>query len=181
MSRRVPLPTLVLALAASGCGPSYHPVSGVVKLDGEPVARADVALVSEDGLKTYTGFTDSSGAFTIQSGPKPGAIAGTYKVTVTQAPDDPAARNMDPTPGGADYTKYMIKQQKEDSKTSAPKTPMPGMMPGMIPGGPGGVKANRDNVLPPVYASVKTTPLTVTVPVAGGQVALDLKGDGKKK
>lgn len=167
MTRRVTLPAFALVLAAlGGCGPSYHPVSGVVKLDGTPVDGATVTLVSDDGIKTYTGFTGADGTFTIASGPKPGAIAGTYKVTVVKHAKVEGGENM--TPGGADYMKHMQKDAKIDKKAVGP-------MPGVMPGTKAGSKGDPDNLLPQVYSSTTSTPLTAKVPVDGGQLVLDLK------
>lgn len=73
---------------ASGCGQrtvryEMLPVEGVVTLEGEPLANAEVLFDSVDGPRGF-GLTDEAGRFTVitrQYGP--GLPAGTYKVFVT--------------------------------------------------------------------------------------------------
>jgi len=170
MARSVCLPALGLGLAlvAGGCGPSHHPVSGVVKLDGNPVAGATVNLISENGTKSFSGFTDSSGAFTV-GGEKEGAVAGTYKVTVYKSTPVPDADKM--SPGSPEYLKQMQKEFKDGGGKVGPTTGP------WMPPPPSKDKANAGpkSELPGVYASPSSTPLTATVPVPGGQLVLDLK------
>ena len=173
MTRRVTFPALAFtfALTVGGCGPSYHSVNGVVKLDGTPVPGATVTLVSDDGTTTYAGFTDDSGAFNVVGADSKGVLAGTYKVAVVKTPSVPGGENM--TPGGTDYLKYM---QKETPKAAAGAGTGPPPPPGMMmPGKKGAAGAKSSNELPEVYASVTSTPLTTKVPVEGGQLVLDLK------
>jgi hypothetical protein len=166
MTRRVSPLALLVALAAGGCGPTYHPVSGVVKLDGSPVAGATVTLISDDGLKSYSGFTDAAGAFTV-SGDKPGALAGNYKVTVTKVTPVAGAEGM--SPGNPEYMKLMMKEHKEAGGGKA------GAMPGMATMSPAGKAAGPKTELPVAYATPQSTPLTAKVPVEGGQLVLELK------
>ena len=87
MTRWLPLLIFVAALLPlSGCGKKLTPVSGVVTLDGKPVADATVTFVSDDGKYTSTGATDESGNFALSSGAGPGAYEGNYKVTVAKYP-----------------------------------------------------------------------------------------------
>jgi hypothetical protein len=62
--------TLSLAAAFIGCGGGERTVvTGSVKLDGQPLAGAEVRFVAEGnnpGLGVATARTDESGAFTIQ-------------------------------------------------------------------------------------------------------------------
>lgn len=169
-----------LAFPALGCGGKYVDVKGVVKLDGKPVEGATVTFVTEDGAKSYSGFTNASGEFTLTGDSRSGAPPGTYKVTVVKTAKVGGAEQM--TPGGEDYIKHMKDEQKADAKGGAPKTLMPGMpgvkgMPGMPampgPGLPG--QAGPRTELPAVYATAGTTPLTVTVNSDTQNVQLDLK------
>lgn len=159
-------------LGLAGCGPGLVPVSGVIKLDGAPVEGATVTFVSEDGVKTFSGTTDSSGAFSLGSGnsARPGALPGNYKVTVVKTPKVQGAEAM--SPGNPDYLKQMQKEQKEAAKSGMPKTPMPGMpMPRPV-GMPGsGVRSE----LPTVYAALPTTPLSARVPSDTQPLVIELK------
>ena len=106
---------------ASGCGPSTTDVKGVVKLDGKPVKGATVTFVSDDGKRSYSGFTDGEGNFTLVSGNnKSGVASGTYKVTVVKGPDVPASVD----PSSPDAMKAMQQGSKAganaDSKRKGP-------------------------------------------------------------
>jgi hypothetical protein len=147
-------------VALTGCGSGYSPVSGTVKLDGAPVEGATVTFVSEDGSRTYSGFTDASGNFSLQSGEKPGALAGNYKVTVVKTQAVPGAENM--APGGDAYLKQMMPKQKKAGSSTNPAVAVGAAAPG------------AKSELPTQYATVATTPLTATVP-ASDPVMLELK------
>jgi len=121
-------------------------------------------FVSEDGNRSYTGFTDAAGKFSLAAGEKPGATAGTYKVTVMKTPKVAGAESM--APGNPDYLKHMEKEGKDAAKTSGPGKMMMPKMP--TPGS--AVKSE----LPAVYATTATTPLSAKVP-SDGAVKLDLK------
>jgi hypothetical protein len=97
MTARALVLTLGL-LAVSGCGasargPTTYPVTGEVKLNGAPVAGADVAFTVQDqggGATPAQAVTDASGRFEVATMfdqgkiTKPGMTAGEYAVTVTQ-------------------------------------------------------------------------------------------------
>lgn len=92
------LPVL-LVVALAGCGKIRPlPVSGIVKLDGQPVQGAVVTFHPEQGSgRVASGTTDSEGRFaltTLESGD--GAFPGDYKVTVqySEGVVGPAASNM---------------------------------------------------------------------------------------
>ena len=164
-----PLITLAL-LAGTGCGPSVVKVKGVVKLDGSPVDGATVTFMSEDGKTTYSGFSDSSGTFTL-NGPdgKPGVPAGTYKVTVVK---HAAMTGGDAAgAGSADAMAMMKKSADEAAKTNMPGKGM--MMPGMPRAG--GAGGHEKSELPLVYASAEKTPLSVKVPPPSDPVQIELK------
>jgi hypothetical protein len=168
MPRRAASFTLIAAalVTLNGCGPKLHPVSGTVTLDGSPVEGAAVTFISDDGKKTFAGQTDASGNFTIYSGEKPGATAGTYKVLVTKA----KKIEGDMTPGSADYMKQMASQAKDQIKkdTGGPFIP-----------GSGKTATAPKGELPPMYSAAGTTPFSATVPVSG-PLTLDLKGAAPK-
>lgn len=95
--RRQPLYSAVFAVCGAalvGCSkkgaPKFDlvPVSGVVKVDGQPVAEATVAYyfagTPPTGYFGSAGITDSHGHYELRSGTTPGALAGSYKVTVSR-------------------------------------------------------------------------------------------------
>jgi hypothetical protein len=82
---------LIICLTA-GCGKSgvppkigVVPIKGTVKLDGKPVAGADVVFVSASSPTSFVGKTNDAGAYELQ-GAAGGATAiqGTYKVTISR-------------------------------------------------------------------------------------------------
>lgn len=87
----------VLGIGLSGCGPSYpetFPVSGVVRLAGEPVAGAAVVFTPDEGQQA-TGTTDSSGRFelsTFRLGD--GALPGSHRVTVAKTTVDAGGKTV---------------------------------------------------------------------------------------
>jgi len=84
---------LCIALIASGCksDPAVVPVSGVVKLDGKPLAKATVEFqpaplpnsIEAAGPSSF-GTTDDSGAYSLMliGRDVPGAIVGEHKVII---------------------------------------------------------------------------------------------------
>ena len=180
--RRV-IVTLMFSLAAlgfSGCGEKPVPVNGIVTLDGKPVEGATVTFGTDDGKRSYGGFTDASGAFSLSGGGVLGALPGTYKVTVTKSKKIEGSDGMEA--GNSDAMKQMEKMAKESKGSNkGPGGMMPGKMgPGMAPGGmmPGGgtgVVAPPKSELPSVYATMKSTTLTVTVPAPNLPITLELK------
>jgi len=65
--------------------PATVPASGVVTLDGVPVAQASVVFVADVGTYHATGVTDATGNFKLQAFPdREGALPGWYKVQVSK-------------------------------------------------------------------------------------------------
>ena len=64
------------------------PISGTVKLDGEPVSGATVAFTFDgkppEGFVSAGAITDSTGKYVLRSGDKTGAPPGRYKITVSK-------------------------------------------------------------------------------------------------
>ena len=155
---------------ASGCGPSTTDVKGVVKLDGKPVKGATVTFVSDDGKRSYSGFTDGDGNFTLVSGNnKSGVASGTYKVTVVKGPEVPTSLD----PGSPDAMKAMQQGSKAganaDSKRKGPGGIL--MPPAPSGGGGGGIKSE----LPAIYATAKSTPISIKIPPDTQPISIDLK------
>ena len=167
------LTAFTLLLPLTGCGKKLTPVTGVVTLDGKPVAGASVTLVSEDGKDNPTALTDDSGNFTVESRDGPGAHPGNYKVVVAKYPKvEGAVSPADQEAGKVDkdYAKQMMKEADagKAGKAGAAKT-RPGMP---MPGG-SSVGSGAKSELPEVYASSEKTPLTIKVP-ADGPIKLEL-------
>jgi len=160
---------LFAILGVTGCGPNLKPVTGVVKLDGNPVEGATVSFVSDDGKNVFTGFTDASGNFKLANAEnKEGVAPGSYKVTVVKRPNMGGEAMM---PGSPEYMKQMEKESKEGGgKKSGPGAMM---MPGAM--AKGSLQGGEKSDLPNVYSSASTTPLTVTVPPPSQPVVLELK------
>jgi len=169
-------------VGTAGCGSGFSPVQGVVTLVGNPLEKATVSLVSEDGKTTFSGVTDTSGTFTIASGEQPGAPSGTYKVIITKFKSALDGEGMNPTDPG--YMKAMEKQGKELSKNSNVKAQMagkkgPGAMMAVMAPGKGNVTPAAKMEVPMVYTSFSSTTLSVKVPLDSSPVKFDLSG-GKK-
>jgi hypothetical protein len=94
----------VVLLCALGCGgPQFAPVSGVVKLNGKPLAHAIVTfqpIVEKGGVAPNgsTGKTNDMGEYTLTgSGGELGAVVGKHKVRITAA-DNQATGDSDARP-----------------------------------------------------------------------------------
>jgi len=84
---------IAIALAAVGCGSQPYqlaPVSGQVKLNGKPLAKAWVHFAPKASKQnnapgpTSHGQTDSEGRFTLGIDPQhPGAVVGTNRVFIS--------------------------------------------------------------------------------------------------
>jgi hypothetical protein len=162
------------------------PVEGVVLLDGKPVEGATVTFISDDGKNSFSGSTDATGHFDLQSGEKHGAFPGDYKVTVVKNTSKPGAESIDPQEGA----KMMKKESEEADKANKankaayigsadPKTKMAAMAgsktgPNVGSTAPAALKSE----LPVVYANGTKTPLTAKVPSAG-PIQLDLNSKSK--
>ncbi len=77
----------LLMLVAVGCGrqgPTLLPVSGVVTLDGRPVAEAGLIFTPVEEGPVASGSTDAQGRFQLRTVNEFGAVAGEHLVTVTK-------------------------------------------------------------------------------------------------
>jgi hypothetical protein len=99
MPRTIPATSACLALTAvlvlSGCGktpPRVTEVEGTVLLDDKPLPNAQVQFVPElsnfGAEMNSTGVTDDKGRFTLTCAyqSQPGAVVGSHRVVVTDAP-----------------------------------------------------------------------------------------------
>ena len=121
MKRLLPAGCLGLALAVVGCGGGgkYVPVSGVVKVNGQPYKNAIVsfqpiaATGSDTGGLGSTALTDDQGRFVLESiDGKKGAVPGKHRVRIQTKRDDPTAV-IDPTVGSDDSPQTAKKGQIE--------------------------------------------------------------------
>ncbi|MAT73085.1 MAG: hypothetical protein CMJ58_26675 [Planctomycetaceae bacterium] len=89
-----------------GCGPSRSfelaPVSGVVTLDGEPLAGGVVSFQPQSGAGRApgpgsTGHLDDAGRYTLQTiEGEPGAVVATHRVRIySVSSDQPVASDVD--------------------------------------------------------------------------------------
>jgi hypothetical protein len=100
---------LLLALFLAGCGSSSRtsPVTGVVLLDGKPLAGASIQFVPQGKGRDATGETDQNGQFVMSTfQPRDGMLAGEYKVVIA------------PPTGAADTTQHAT---AEDAMAAASK------------------------------------------------------------
>jgi hypothetical protein len=136
------------------------PVTGVVTLDGAPVAGAMVNFILEggdgkEGRMAY-GSTDRHGVFRLTTlQPDDGALPGTYRVLVIKSvpvpPGVPIPSFPNTPEGRADRESFLDRAY--------------------------GSRPRSRNVLPERYANLETTPFQVTVPVKG-KVTLEMSGGG---
>lgn len=77
---------VAILMGFAGCGSSspYAPVSGVITLDGKPVAEASVAFHPNAGGRPAYALTGEDGAYALTSVQRgDGALIGSHSVTVT--------------------------------------------------------------------------------------------------
>jgi hypothetical protein len=96
--------TSLVLLTSVGCGGSNDPyarvpISGTVKLDGEPLMRGYLVFEPKSGEPTQSGGMIQDGSFDvpIEKGPVP----GTYSVAIFSGADDPATSGPGGTPDGS--------------------------------------------------------------------------------
>ncbi len=119
----------ILLLCATGCGSAgdYHPVTGKVTLDGQPLADARVVFTPTDETgQSAFGKTDASGTYSMISGTNKGVTPGSYKVSVTSSPPE-STETVDPAAVASSGEEYEKMLQNYDSAPKAPrfKDPIP--------------------------------------------------------
>ncbi len=82
--RKLCLVGFFLLIVGCGEGNGTIPVSGIVKMDGQPVVDASVSFIPQsEGGQQATGTTDASGKFVLSTvDPRDGAMPGKYKVVI---------------------------------------------------------------------------------------------------
>lgn len=106
----------LLLLAGCGGGLPVVPVTGVVKLDGAPVAEAGVGFYPEKG-PGVSGRTNKEGKFTLETANLAGALVGKYRVSVNKVKFSGVGPDEQPQPGGL-KTEYLVPQKYSDPNTS---------------------------------------------------------------
>jgi hypothetical protein len=136
---------------ALGCGTKASnavKVSGIVTLDGMPLAGAKVTYYPSSGEAPPVGFTDSAGRFTLSTfdlktlQSTDGALSGEYKVTVEMIP---AAAGRNPA-GGDGLKAGHMRRPNPKQERSSPLEP---------------------KLVPANYTDVSKTPLKQVVPPQG--------------
>ena len=100
VTRGLALACFLLFIALStGCGgPKLVKAGGVVKYKDKPIPGADIVMMSDASGAPTTARTDDQGRFSVSTDGKPGALVGTYKVSIT------AARNKRPVSQAESFT-----------------------------------------------------------------------------
>lgn len=111
-------------LVLAGCGEApvggpegLIPVSGVITLDGELLANANITFTPKREGGTSNGYTDEQGQYELYFGPSAkGAVEGEHVVTISvgegaepQIPDDVDTSGMSEREVSALMDKYMAK------------------------------------------------------------------------
>ena len=78
---------VLLICAIVGCdrGPKLVPAGGIVKYKNAAIPGADVVFVPDGDGQAAIGRTDEQGQFKLVTSGRPGALVGSYKVSITAA------------------------------------------------------------------------------------------------
>lgn len=153
MHSRISLPfgALLLTLAAllgcnGGSGVKPVSVSGVITVNGEPLANAEINFITDE----FAGYgkTDAQGRYALVQGAAP----GDNKITINKILKVEGMEYSDNPEDGLDEGQM------------AAASGVPG------PGGPGGGKS-AEKQLPPEYSDIANTKLTFKVPEDGSEAA----------
>ena len=94
------LATMLMTVGCGGSNDPYArvPISGAVKLDGQPLMKGYLIFEPKNGQPTQSGGMIQNGAFDvpIEKGPVPGS----YSVAIFSGADDPAGGAAPGTPEG---------------------------------------------------------------------------------
>jgi hypothetical protein len=109
---------LLLVTMAAGCGgsPKLLPVSGVVTLDGQPLSDAGVLFCPIANGPAASDTTDARGRFQLVTVNMPGAIVGSYRVSVAKTQTTGA--DALGTPGSKVHTRWLIPEKYGKPETS---------------------------------------------------------------
>ena len=138
---------VTLVFTFTGCGyrrPPQVKTTGIVTLDGEPVAQASLMFIPDSG-RPASGNTNADGAFVLSSyGGNDGLPAGNYRVTVTKLVlKDKFQRQLE------NLEKQAEEAAEEDEESVAFDIEF--------------ADNAYENKLPEKYAELDTTDITVTI------------------
>ena len=147
----------MLCVPVAGCGaaggsggPAVFPVTGVVKLNGQPVAGADIVFNLKDGTGSSFGRTDASGIYQLTTRrSNDGAPPGDYLVVISKADEAPPPDSANIPQDSPNYNPFVGK--------AAPAKP----------------KAKSG--IPAKYADAKTSGLTARVLEEKNTIDFELK------
>ena len=121
------------ALLCAGCGKSdVVPVSGIVTLDGQPLAHATVVFEPDSDAKEpgpgSTGVTDENGKYTLQimTTNASGARVGKHKVKITAYEGDGEAPSSDPNQAKNVFRKPRLPPEYNSQSTLTFEVPAKG-------------------------------------------------------
>jgi len=75
---------VVVMLSGCGSGPRLTQVSGVVTLDGAPLADASICLIPTEEGPIANANSDAQGHFVLMTSNRPGVTPGQYRATVSK-------------------------------------------------------------------------------------------------
>jgi len=104
---------LMLLLLCMGCGGKPASVSGVVTLDGEPIAKGVVGFTPVSGGMRATGLVQSDGSYELNTNKASGLEVGEYIATVVAREPGPETAQGPPMPG-----KFITPRRYAQSDTS---------------------------------------------------------------
>ena len=152
---------LLLLMLFVGCGRETIDVQANVMLDGEPLERASVTLVSigESANRTAVGITDNTGNVRFTTfAPDDGVLPGEYKVLISKMPGsvEEEFSNFDPN-----NPEDVARMQQRERSSIVPYTP---------------------TALPRIYLDAAKTPFSLKVPPDEQPVVFELESSaGNRK
>jgi hypothetical protein len=158
--RWVAIGAVLLGGCSKGGGQATAPVSGTVKVNGQPVQGAQVVFMpKQGGARAANGLTDAQGKYQLTTfAPNDGAVAGTHTVTISKTKGY-GSGPIDPSPGKADgkmSADYM------NAMKAAMKGPPPAIKP-------------EEGGVPAKYGDAKTSGLEKTVKEGPNTFDFDLQ------
>ena len=150
---------MIVAVTTVGCArrsAGTVPVSGVVLVDGKPLANAAVIFFRDDldsRIQSFVGTTDGNGRYQLISGARPGE----YRVIIKGQSGQPASSIPNAGTEGVDEAQLQIAAAAKQKRLKS---------------GRGAKKLSQlDGVLASIYTSPQQSVLRVDVPTNGTKMA----------